>query len=32
MPSGTTTLPDGEEGLVVSEAEKRAAVARFMAG
>ncbi|MCL2769718.1 MAG: LCP family protein [Solirubrobacterales bacterium] len=32
LPSGTTTLPDGEEGLTVSEAEKRAAVARFMAG
>jgi LCP family protein required for cell wall assembly len=32
VPSGTTTLPDGGEGLVVSEAEKRAAVARFMAG
>jgi LCP family protein required for cell wall assembly len=31
-PSGTTTLPDGESGLTVSEAEKRAAVARFMAG
>jgi LCP family protein required for cell wall assembly len=31
-PSGTITLPDGESGLTVSEAEKRAAVARFMAG
>jgi LCP family protein required for cell wall assembly len=31
-PSGTTTLPDGEVGLTVSEAEKRAAVARFMSG
>jgi LCP family protein required for cell wall assembly len=31
-PSGQVTLPDGEEGLTVSEAEKRAAVARFMAG
>jgi LCP family protein required for cell wall assembly len=31
-PSGTVTLPDGEEGLTVSDAEKRAAVARFMAG
>lgn len=31
-PSGTVTLPDGEIGLSVSEAEKRAAVARFMAG
>jgi LCP family protein required for cell wall assembly len=31
-PTGQITLPDGEEGLTVSEAEKRAAVARFMAG
>ncbi len=31
-PSGTVTLPDGEEGLTVSEAERRAAVARFMSG
>ena len=31
-PSGTTTLPDGEEGLTVSEAERRAAVAQFMSG
>jgi LCP family protein required for cell wall assembly len=31
-PSGTTTLPDGEVGLTVSEAERRAAVARFMSG
>jgi LCP family protein required for cell wall assembly len=31
-PSGTITLPDGESGLTVSEAEKRPAVARFMAG
>ena len=31
-PSGTTTLPDGEQGLTVSEAERRAAVARFEAG
>jgi LCP family protein required for cell wall assembly len=31
-PSGTTTLPDGEVGLTVSETERRAAVARFMAG
>ncbi|HEY5045843.1 MAG TPA: LCP family protein [Solirubrobacteraceae bacterium] len=31
-PSGTVTLPDGESGLTVSEAEKRAAVARFMSG
>jgi LCP family protein required for cell wall assembly len=31
-PSGTVTLPDGESGLTVSEAEKHAAVARFLAG
>jgi LCP family protein required for cell wall assembly len=31
-PSGQVTLPDGEEGLTVSESEKRAAVAQFMAG
>ncbi len=31
-PSGTVTLPEGGEGLSVSEAEKHAAVARFMAG
>jgi LCP family protein required for cell wall assembly len=31
-PSGQTTLPDGEEGLTVSEGEKHAAVAQFMAG
>lgn len=31
-PSGTVTLPDGEEGLTVSEAEKRKAVAEFMKG
>ncbi len=31
-PSGSITLPDGEEGLTVSEAERRAAVARFEAG
>jgi LCP family protein required for cell wall assembly len=31
-PSGAITLPDGEDGLEVSEAEKRAAVARFMNG
>jgi LCP family protein required for cell wall assembly len=31
-PSGTTTLPDGEVGLTVSEGERRAAVARFMSG
>jgi LCP family protein required for cell wall assembly len=32
QPSGQITLPDGEEGLTVSEAERRTAVARFMAG
>jgi LCP family protein required for cell wall assembly len=31
-PTGTITLPDGEQGLTVSEAERRAAVARFEAG
>jgi LCP family protein required for cell wall assembly len=31
-PSETVTLPDGEVGLHVSEAERRAAVARFMNG
>jgi LCP family protein required for cell wall assembly len=31
-PSGAVTLPDGSQGLSVSESEKRAAVARFMAG
>ena len=31
-PSGTVTLPDGEIGLSVSEAQKQAAVANFMAG
>ncbi len=31
-PSGFVTLPDGSQGLSVSESEKRAAVARFMAG
>jgi LCP family protein required for cell wall assembly len=31
-PSGQTTLPGGGEGLTVSEAERRAAVARFMSG
>jgi LCP family protein required for cell wall assembly len=31
-PSGTTTLPDGEVGLTVSEGERRAAVARFLSG
>jgi LCP family protein required for cell wall assembly len=31
-PTGQITLPDGEEGLTISEAAKRADVARFMAG
>jgi LCP family protein required for cell wall assembly len=31
-PSGAVTLPDGEVGLSVSEAERRAAVVRFMGG
>ncbi len=31
-PSGNITLPDGEEGLAVSENERRAAAARFLAG
>ena len=31
-PSGTVTLPDGEVGLSVSEAERRAAAARFQKG
>jgi LCP family protein required for cell wall assembly len=31
-PSGTVTLPDGEIGLSVSESERRAASARFLAG
>ncbi|HWG08307.1 MAG TPA: LCP family protein [Solirubrobacteraceae bacterium] len=31
-PEGVQTLPDGESGLRVSEAERRAAVARFMSG
>ncbi len=31
-PSGTFTLPDGEQGLTVSDSERRAAVARFMSG
>jgi LCP family protein required for cell wall assembly len=30
--SGNTTLPDGEEGLTVSESERRAASAQFMSG
>lgn len=31
-PSGAVTLPDGEAGLSVSESERRAAAARFLAG
>jgi LCP family protein required for cell wall assembly len=31
-PSGNVALPDGEEGLSVSESERRAAAARFLAG
>jgi LCP family protein required for cell wall assembly len=31
-PTGQTTLPDGEEGLTVSESARRADVAQFMAG
>jgi LCP family protein required for cell wall assembly len=31
-PSGSITLPDGEEGLTVSEEERRSAVAKFLAG
>lgn len=31
-PSGNVTLPDGEEGLTVSESERRTAAARFLAG
>ncbi len=31
-PTGAVTLPDGEQGLTVSEAARRAAVARFMNG
>src|SRR5581483_7334851 len=31
-PDGAVTLPDGEVGLHVSDATRRAAVARFMAG
>jgi LCP family protein required for cell wall assembly len=31
-PSGIVTLPGGEEGLTVSEQERRAAVARFLSG
>lgn len=32
MPTGQITLPDGEEGLTITESAKRADVARFMAG
>jgi LCP family protein required for cell wall assembly len=32
LPTGQITLPDGEEGLTISEAARRADVARFMAG
>jgi hypothetical protein len=31
-PSGATTLPNGGQGLTVSESDKRAAVAQFMRG
>jgi hypothetical protein len=31
-PSGSANVPGGGEGLTISEAEKRAAVARFLAG
>jgi hypothetical protein len=31
-PTGTITLPDGEEGLTISEEARRADVARFMSG
>jgi hypothetical protein len=31
-PSGSVTLPDGGAGLTVSDAEKRAAVERFLRG
>ncbi len=31
-PSGNVVLPDGEEGLTVSEGERRAAATRFLAG
>jgi LCP family protein required for cell wall assembly len=31
-PSGATTLPDGGQGLTVSEAERRRAVAQFLSG
>ncbi len=32
LPTGQTTLPDGEEGLTISEEARRADVARFMSG
>ena len=32
QPSGGITLPDGGAGLLVSEAEKQRAVARFLRG
>jgi LCP family protein required for cell wall assembly len=32
LPTGQTTLPSGEEGLTISEAARRADVARFMSG
>jgi LCP family protein required for cell wall assembly len=32
LPTGAITLPSGEEGLTISEAARRADVARFMAG
>jgi LCP family protein required for cell wall assembly len=32
QPTGQTTLPDGEEGLTITESAKRADTARFMAG
>jgi hypothetical protein len=31
-PSGTTTLPDGGQGLTVDDATKQEAVRKFMAG
>jgi len=31
-PSGVITLPDGEQGLTVSESDRHAAVARFESG
>jgi hypothetical protein len=31
-PSGSLTLPDGEQGLAVAAGERHAAAARFMAG